>query len=582
MRRFDDHLLLSPSDLNDLLECRHLMALEIAAVPRASRCRSRTRGAHTEILVRYGEQHEQRECWRSWRREGVPVVRIETGRRPGPAARGAVEQTRAAMRRRRRGDPPGGAGRRRRRRLRRLPGAGRAALAAGRVELRGGGRQAGPDHQDLLPRPALGLRGDARASCRGWPPEELAVLLGDGTPRHVPHRRLRRLRARAARPRRADWSTHGARRHLPAALQPLRDLRLPPRLRAAARSTTTTCRWSPASAATRRVKLEEAGVPTLTGAGRAARERPRCRGWPATRWPSCGARRRCSCTSGVTGAAALRAAALRGTARLRAAAAEPAVGDLIFDIEGDPYIGDKGLEYLFGVGWLDDDGGVEYRRVLGARPRPGAALVRGADRLLHRLAGGAPGQPHLPLRRLRGAGAEDAGHVPRAPARTRSTTCCAIGALVDLFRVVRQGVRISKPSYSLKQVEHFYRFEREAKVKEAGGSIVAYERWLIERRPGGARRDRGLQPRGRAPPRAACATGCCELREELIETGAEVTWRPRPGGARGAARADGRGDPGAARAAAGDRRSGERRCSASCCSTTAARPSRAGGGTSSG
>jgi len=30
MRRYDDQPLLSPSDLNNLLECRHLMALEIA------------------------------------------------------------------------------------------------------------------------------------------------------------------------------------------------------------------------------------------------------------------------------------------------------------------------------------------------------------------------------------------------------------------------------------------------------------------------------------------------------------------------------------------------------------------------
>ena len=55
------------------------------------------------------------------------------------------------------------------------------------------------------------------------------------------------------------------------------------------------------------------------------------------------------------------------------------------------------------------------------------------------------------------------------------------GALVDLFRVVRQGLRISKDSYSLKRVEEFYWHEREAKVKEAGGSIVAYERWLLGR-----------------------------------------------------------------------------------------------------
>ncbi|MGH9208552.1 MAG: TM0106 family RecB-like putative nuclease, partial [Acidimicrobiales bacterium] len=31
----------------------------------------------------------------------------------------------------------------------------------------------------------------------------------------------------------------------------------------------------------------------------------------------------------------------------------PSPGDLFFDIEGDPFVGDEGLEYLFGVGWIE-------------------------------------------------------------------------------------------------------------------------------------------------------------------------------------------------------------------------------------
>src|SRR4051794_3388514 len=58
MRRFHNQPLLSPSDLNDLLECRHLMALKLAAFQGKPGPRP-TYGAHTEILVRYGEQHEQ-------------------------------------------------------------------------------------------------------------------------------------------------------------------------------------------------------------------------------------------------------------------------------------------------------------------------------------------------------------------------------------------------------------------------------------------------------------------------------------------------------------------------------------------
>ncbi len=55
--------------------------------------------------------------------------------------------------------------------------------------------------------------------------------------------------------------------------------------------------------------------------------------------------------------------------------------------------------------------------------------------------------------------------------------------LVDLLSVVRQGVRASVESYSLKQIEKFYMPVREGPVTEAGFSVVAFETWLKERDP---------------------------------------------------------------------------------------------------
>ena len=101
------------------------------------------------------------------------------------------------------------------------------------------------------------------------------------------------------------------------------------------------------------------------------------------------------------------------------------------------------------------------------------------------------------------------------------------GALVDLFRVVRQGIRISKHSYSLKQVESFYWREREAKVKEAGGSIVAYERWL-QSRDQEALHEIELYNTEDVHSTRGLRDWLLVLRQELIETGAEVTWRPPP------------------------------------------------------
>lgn len=49
---------------------------------------------------------------------------------------------------------------------------------------------------------------------------------------------------------------------------------------------------------------------------------------------------------------------------------------------------------------------------------------------------------------------------------------------VDLYTVVRQGMVIGTPSYSLKEIEHLYMPPRTESVTSAGGSVVEYQRWL--------------------------------------------------------------------------------------------------------
>ena len=52
------------------------------------------------------------------------------------------------------------------------------------------------------------------------------------------------------------------------------------------------------------------------------------------------------------------------------------------------------------------------------------------------------------------------------------------GVMVDLLRAVRQSLRASVESYSIKKMEQFYGFEREVDLRDAGSSIVAFEQWL--------------------------------------------------------------------------------------------------------
>ncbi len=52
------------------------------------------------------------------------------------------------------------------------------------------------------------------------------------------------------------------------------------------------------------------------------------------------------------------------------------------------------------------------------------------------------------------------------------------GAFVDLFRVVKQGLRASVESYSIKKLEPLYGLTREVDLRDAGSSIAVFEQWL--------------------------------------------------------------------------------------------------------
>ncbi len=156
---------------------------------------------------------------------------------------------------------------------------------------------------------------------------------------------------------------------------------------------------------------------------------------------------------------------------------QPDDGDLFFDMEGDPlYSAERGLEYLFGV-YL-----AKERRYVGfwakSRLEERDAFEALVDLLVERRAK-YPGMhvyhyaPYetTALKRLSGYYATREGPLD---------TLLRAQAFVDLFAVVRQGVRISQPSYSIKKLEAFYGFTRETKTQRGDDSILMFESWLIE------------------------------------------------------------------------------------------------------
>jgi predicted RecB family nuclease len=54
---------------------------------------------------------------------------------------------------------------------------------------------------------------------------------------------------------------------------------------------------------------------------------------------------------------------------------------------------------------------------------------------------------------------------------------------LDLYQIVRHGLRIGEDSYSIKKVEHLYRPKRSTEVATAVDSIVQYARWIESKQP---------------------------------------------------------------------------------------------------
>src|SRR5205807_2518980 len=164
-----------------------------------------------------------------------------------------------------------------------------------------------------------------------------------------------------------------------------------------------------------------------------------------------------------------------------AALPPPSDGDLFFDMEGDPFVADGGLEYLFGITELAD-GATRFHVFWAHDPaEEKAAFEAVVDLIITRL----ERDPDLHVYHY--ANYEVAALkklMSRHATREDEVDRLLRGAVfVDLYQVVRQGVRVSKESYGLKSLESYYMKERDETIADAVGSIVAYETWIETRDP---------------------------------------------------------------------------------------------------
>ena len=138
---------------------------------------------------------------------------------------------------------------------------------------------------------------------------------------------------------------------------------------------------------------------------------------------------------------------------------EPSEGDIFLDLEGDPFAGEGGFEYLFGYIFSGKDGEPEYRGAWAfSRTEEKRAFEDFVDFVMARwetfpalhIYHYAPYEPSA-LKRLMGRYATREEEIDRM---------LRAKLFVDLFQVVRGGVRASVESYSIKMMESFYGFRR--------------------------------------------------------------------------------------------------------------------------
>lgn len=149
--------------------------------------------------------------------------------------------------------------------------------------------------------------------------------------------------------------------------------------------------------------------------------------------------------------------------------------DVFFDIEGLPTV-ENGLEYLWGATYYDQNGVRTFRDFWGHDEAGELSAFTDFVDWVYRRWINDPAM-HIfhyasyeitALRKLMGR------HGLR---EFEVDTLLRNDVFVDLYSVVRNGLRVGESKYSIKNIEHLYREARDTDVASGGDSIVVYEAW---------------------------------------------------------------------------------------------------------
>lgn len=154
-----------------------------------------------------------------------------------------------------------------------------------------------------------------------------------------------------------------------------------------------------------------------------------------------------------------------------AALPEPSEGDVFFDIESDAFVGEQGLEYLFGYSYVDGIGAMQYEQDWAFdREREKTCFERFIDFATTR-------RTEFPNMHIYHFGGYESGALKRLMGRyaTREDEVDNLlrgKVLIDLLTVTKHAIRASVESYSLKKLEPFCGYQRKTSLSDANIALT--------------------------------------------------------------------------------------------------------------
>jgi predicted RecB family nuclease len=156
---------------------------------------------------------------------------------------------------------------------------------------------------------------------------------------------------------------------------------------------------------------------------------------------------------------------------------EPSRGDMFVDLEGDPFVGESGFQYLFGFAFQDTNGEWSYAKRW--------ALIREEEKkdfewLVDEIVWRRKEHPRMHVYHF---GAYEPSVLKRlmgmyATREDEIDWLLRAGVLIDLHQVFKQGLRASVEEYSLKKLESFYGFERKTPLETSRAAMRYVEHRL--------------------------------------------------------------------------------------------------------